>query len=301
MSGTFTAVDLSRLPAPSVVEPQNFELILADVRAKVLEFAPELADALALESEPINKVLEAFAFCILHERQRANDQSKQNLLAFASGTTLDHRAAEFGLVRFVLDPGDPAAIPPIAPTLEPDADLRRRIQLAPEAFTTAGSSGSYIFHALSADADVLDASVASPLPGDVVVSVLSRTGDGTAGPALLAAVAATLSASNVRPLTDQVTVQSATIIPYSVQAVLWSFTGPDSAVVLASANARLAALIAESHRLGRDVARSAIYGALHTDGVQRVDLTLPAADIVITSSQAPFATATNITYGGIDE
>ena len=301
MSGTFTAVDLSRLPAPSVVDPQNFEAILADVRADVLALAPELADALALESEPINKVLESFAYRILHERQRANDQSKQNLLAFASGTTLDHRAAEFGLVRFVLDPGNALAIPPVPPTLESDADLRRRIQLAPEAFTTAGSTGSYIFHALSADPVVLDASVDSPLPGEVVVSVLSRTGNGSANGALITAVDAKLTATDVRPLTDAVTVQSAAIITYTVQAVIWTFAGPDSAVVLASANARLDALLAESHRLGRDVVRSAIYAALHADGVQSVDLIAPAADIIITGSEAAYATATDITHGGISE
>ncbi len=298
---TFTAVDLSRLPAPSVVEPLSFEAILASMRADLLSLAPELADVLAVESEPINKLMQVCAYRELNSRQRANDQSRQNLLAFASGTTLDHRAAEFGLARFVLDPGDPTAIPPLAPTMESDTDLRRRIQLAPEAFTTAGSEGSYIFHALNAHADVLDASVESPAPGQVIVNILSRSGDGTASAGLLLAVSQKLSSATVRPLNDLVTVQSAAIVPYAVEAVLWTFAGPDSTVVLAEANARLSALLAESHRLARDVARSAIFAALHSAGVQRVDLIAPPADIVISAHQAAYATSVDITHGGIGE
>ena len=51
-----------------------------------------------------------------------------------------------------------------------------------EGFSTAGPDGAYLFHSLSAHGQVLDASVYSPTPGYVVVSVLSRDGDGTAAP-----------------------------------------------------------------------------------------------------------------------
>ena len=82
--------------------------------------------------------------------------------------------------------------------MESDADFRRRIILAPEGYSVAGPEGAYIFHALSADPDVLDASATSPTPGEVVVTVLSRTGDGTAPPELLATVEAAGSADDVR-------------------------------------------------------------------------------------------------------
>ena len=64
--------------------------------------------------------------------------------------------------------------------MESDPDFRRRIQLAPEGFSVAGPEGAYIFHALSADPGVLDACATSPSPGEVVVTVLARAGDGTA-------------------------------------------------------------------------------------------------------------------------
>jgi phage-related baseplate assembly protein len=238
-----------------------------------------------------------FAYRELLLRARVNDAARSVMLASATGSDLEQLAALFGVSRLVLDPGDAAATPPIAPTLETDADLRRRTQLAPEGFSVAGPEGAYIFHALSV-ADVLDASVTSPAPGEVVVSVLSRTGDGAASAELVLAVAATLTSTAVRPLTDMVTVQSAQVVPYAVTAMLWTLPGPDAAVVLATAQARVQALIAATRRLGRDIARSALIAALHVDGVQRVDLTEPAVDIVITPSQAGSATAVTITSGG---
>ena len=189
----------------------------------------------------------------------------------------------------------------IPPTMESDEDLRRRIQLAPEGFSVAGPEGAYIFHALSADGDVLDASATSPTPGSVVVSIMSRTGNGAASSELVAAVQAVLAADNVRPLTDFVTVQSAEIVDFAVNATIYTYSGPDSAVVLAEARARLDRYVAESHKIGRDVTVSGIYSALHIDGVQRVMLTSPAANIAISRTQASHCTGITIAHGGVDE
>lgn len=293
------SVDLSLLPPPEVVEPLDFETILAAAKADAIAVYPELADVLALESEPVTKLLQVFAWREMLLRARVNDAARAVMLASATGGDLDQLAALFGVARLVIDAGDPAATPPVAPTLETDADLRRRVQLAPEGFSVAGPEGAYIFHALSV-ADVLDASVTSPAPGEVLVSVLARTGDGTASPALVLAVAAVLTGTRVRPLTDHVTIQSAVIVPYAVTATVWTLPGPDSAVVLAQAQARVQALVESTRRLGRDIARSAIIAALHVEGVQRVDLVEPASDLVITSSQAGSATTVTITSGGVD-
>src|SRR3546814_15491491 len=62
---------------------------------------------------------------------------------------------------------------------------------------------AYVYFAISASSDVLDASATSPAPGQVVVSVLSRTGDGIAPGGTLAAVTAQLPAATVRPLRSE--------------------------------------------------------------------------------------------------
>ncbi len=112
---------------------------------------------------------------------------------------------------------------------------------------------------------------------------------------------ATLSADDVRPLTDHVLVKSAEILPYSVTASLTVYDGPDAEVVLAAAQSALNAYVAGSHRLGRDVTLSGLYAALHQEGVQNVVLTSPTANIVADWDQATWCTGTTVTIGGVDD
>lgn len=298
MAGAFTAVDLSRLPAPDVVEPLSYEAIrdemLADLQARDPAFTA------LVPSDPAYKIIEVAAYRELLIRQRVNEAGKAVMLAYARRGDLDQIAARYNVERFLLDPGDPEALPPIPPTYEDDASLRRRVQLSFEGFSTAGPEGAYIFHALGADPRVLDASVDSPAPGEVVVSVLSRDGSGTALPDLLAAVTAALG-DDVRPLTDQVTVQSAAIVTYAVDAALILYPGPDGQVVLQAAEAALGTYIEHNHRLGRDVTLSGIYAALHQEGVQNVILAAPVADVVVTSGEAAYCTAVTVMIGGRHE
>ena len=300
MSG-YSAIDLSLLPVPDVVETLDYEVILAAMKADLAARAPEVAAVLALESEPLVKLLEVCAYREVLIRARVNDAAQAVTLARATGTDLDNLAALFGVARLVINPGDPLAVPPVAATLESDADLRRRAQLALEGFSTAGPEGAYVFHALSADADVLDVSATSPSPGDVLVTVLSRTGSGTAPAPLLATVQAALNADDVRPLCDNVVVQSAAIVSYAITATLYFYPGPDSAVVMAAAQAAATAYAAAQHRIGRDVTISGLHAALHQPGVQRVVLTSPSAALTIGSAQASWCTAITLANGGVDE
>jgi phage-related baseplate assembly protein len=289
MSG-FHAIDLSRLPAPAVVEALDYEAILAAMKADLAARAPELAPALALESEPIVKLLEVCAYRELLIRARVNDAARAVMLATATGADLDNLAALFGVMRLVIDPGDPAAAPPVPETRESDAVFRARAQLALEGFSTAGPVGAYVFHTLSASPMVKDVHVDSPSPGEVRVTVLSHEGDGTPTAPVLAAVAAALNAQDVRPLCDLVDVQPAVILPYAVDAVIEVFDGPDPALVLAAAQAAVAAHVAAAHALGRDVTLSGLYAALHQPGVARATLASPAAEIVVAATEAAVCT-----------
>ncbi len=299
MAGAFTSVDLSRLSPPDVVEALDFETIFAAMRNDLVVRDP--AYSALVESDPAYKILQVAAYRELIIRQRINDAARAVMLAYASGNDLEHLGALFGVSRLVINQGDPNASPPVPPTLESDAELRKRIQLSLEGLTTAGPQGSYIFHALGADGDVLDASAISPAPGEVLVTVLSRTGNGAAPQTLLDKVNATLSAEDVRPLTDMVTVQGANIVSYAINATLYFYAGPDRSVVMAEARAGVESYVATQHRLGLDVTLSGIYAALHKPGVQRVDLTSPSANIVIDSESASFCTAITLLDGGLDE
>lgn len=298
-----TAIDLSLLPTPNVIEPLDFETILAERKAYLIGLYPAdqqeaIAAALALESEPLNKLLQENAYRELMLRQRINDAARDVMLSYASGADLDQLGANYSVTRLLIDAGDSTAVPPRAPVYESDTDFRRRIQLSPEGYTCAGSEQSYVYHGLSVDADVADISAISPAPGAVTVYVLSRSGDGTASEALLATVSAALNADRVRPMTDQVTVQSASILPYNISAQLVMLPGPASAPVLAAAQAAIEAYTAAQHGLRRDVTLSGLYAALHQPGVQRVELIAPTANLVVGDGEASYCTGITLTIAG---
>lgn len=295
----FTAINLAQVAAPKVIEELDFEQIYSAMLADLVQRIPEF-DAL-IESEPVIKVLQVAAYREMLLRQRINDAAKAVMLPYSKGTDLENLGALFGVTRLLISPADNAAVPPVPAVYESDDDYRYRIQLSLEGLSTAGPEGAYIYHALSADGQVLDASATSPTPGQVVITVLSRQGSGVPSAPLLATVLAKLSDESVRPLTDFVQVQAATVVPYQVTATLYFYVGPDREVIMANARAALQAYTDAQHRLGMDVTLSGIYAALHQPGVQRVDLTSPTANLVVDRQSATYCTAINLTDGGIDE
>jgi len=284
VANPFDAVDLGALPPPDVIETLAYEAILDALKADFSARWPAF-DAW-VESDPALKLLEVAAYRELLWRQRVNDGARAVMLASAGGADLDHLAALMSVARRVLDPGDAQAAPPRAPVLEDDATLRRRVQLALEAATAAGTAGRYMFYALGADPRVADAAITSPQPGDVLATILSTDGDGTADAALLTAVEAVLKNPAIRQLNDSVFVAGAQILTVAVTATLTLAPGPGAEVAEAAARAGLDALLARTRRLGRSLPRSAIFAALTVPGVERVALAAPAADVEATATQA---------------
>ena len=294
-------IDLSVLPPPNVVEPLDFEAVLAQLKAIAITQAPQLAAVLQYESEPVTKLLEVYAYRELLLRQRINDAARSVMLAYAKGADLDHIAARYGVRRLLVQAGDPEARPPVEAVFEDDAAFQRRILLSLDAFTTAGSKNSYIYHALSADGNVLDADAISPVPGKVTVFVLSRVGDGSASPELLASAHAALNADLTRPMTDEVTVLSASIIDYSIAARLYLLRGPDVEVVAKAAKDAAAAYAQDMHALGVGPSISGIYRALHQPGVVRAELQLPARNLALSVGQAAHCTGIALTTEVLDD
>lgn len=299
-------VDLSQLPPPEVVDVPDFESLYAQRKANFIALYPAeeqaaVARTLELESDPIVKLLQENTYREILLRQRINEAAQAVMVAYALGSDLDQLAAINNVQRLVITPEDPTAVPPVEAVMESNADLRQRIPAAMEGLSVAGPSAAYEFHARSADGRVADASAVSPSPANVTVTVLSREGDGTAAADLLAVVTAALNDESVRPVADRVTVQSATIVNYAIDAKLYLYPGPEAEPIKAAAIDRLQTYIKAQARLGRDIRKSAIYGALHVEGVQRVELTAPAADVVLDKSKAAFCTASTVTIGGTDE
>jgi phage-related baseplate assembly protein len=290
-------VDLSSLPAPSVLEPLDFEAVYEEGLAVFRGYMGDNWSA-ALESDPVTKVLEVGAYIKVGNRARVNDAGKALLLAHAIRDDLDHLGANVNLKRLVIQAEDLLAVPPVPEVREDDDPFRERIQLAFEGLTTAGPRASYILHARNASGLVADATAESPAPCNVTVTVLSTEGSGQASPELLATVKAALNDEDVRPVGDRLTVQGAQILNFSINAILhMSSVGPEADASLAEATSRLAAWINPRKRLGVEVARSAIDAQLHIAGVSRVEL--PGwVDLAPTKAQAAFCTGYTVTVAG---
>ena len=273
----FTPIDLSKLPAPDVIETLDFESLLTDYINDFVARNPNYATL--LESDPAIILMQVVAYREMLLRARINEAAKANMLAYATKGDLDNLAAFFGVERLID---------------ETDERLRKRTQLALEGFSTAGPVGAYIFHSLSASNEVKSVSVKSPNPGEVLVTILSNIGDGTVGQELIDAVLAKLNEDDIRPLTDLVSVQGAEIINYQVEAVITVYSGPSSAVVETEANDALQKFISDRHEIGRVIAISGIYDALHVDGVKKVELISPLVDVETTNEQAPYCTNISI-------
>lgn len=299
-------INLSQLPAPNVVEVLDFETLLQDRKAALVARYPAdqqaaIARTLELESEPVVKLLEENAYRELILRQRINEAAKATMVAWATGGDLDQLGMNNGVTRLVLAPADNSTLPPTAAVMEKDEDFRLRIAQAFEGLSVAGPAGAYEYHARSADGLVADVSATSPAPAEVLITVLSREEHGEASTELLSAVSGVLNDENIRPVADRVTVQSARIVEYSVDATLYLYPGPEAEPIRAAAEARLAEFVTAQSRLGRDIRQSALFATLHVEGVQRVELSQPAHDVVLDKTQAGWCSGRRIRVAGSDE
>ncbi|WP_241586946.1 baseplate assembly protein [Rosenbergiella epipactidis] len=299
-------IDLSQLPAPQIVEVPDFETLLTERKAALIALYPAdqqdaITRTLALESEPITKLLQESVYRELLLRQRLNEAAQAVMVAYSLTSDLDQLAANYNVQRLTITPADNTTTPPTAAVMETDDDLRLRIPAAFEGLSVAGPSAAYEFHAKSTDGRVADASAISPNPAEVVVTILSREGDGSADSELLALVDKALNDESVRPVADRLTVKSAQIIPYQIDATLYFYPGPEAEPIMSAAKQSLQTYINSQTRLGRDIRLSAIYAALHVEGVQRVELAAPLADVVLDKTQAASCTGWAVTSGGTDE
>lgn len=301
-----TPIDLTQLPAPSVVEVLDFEAILATRKAHLVSLLPEAERAavtalLELESEPATKLLEENSYQETILRNRVNEAGKAVMLAFALDGDLDQLGANVNVARLTITPANPNALPPVTAVMEDNDAYRLRIQEAPDGLSVAGPKASYEFHARSSDGRVKDASATSPAPASVTVTVLANNDTGIADAALLATVARALNAEDVRPLGDRLSVQAAQVIDYRIEATLFIGVGPEVPILLDAARANAVRVSQPRRPLGHSIYRSACSAAVHVEGVRKVVLTSPAADIELNATQAARCTAIKLNVVVLDE
>ena len=303
-----STVDFSQLPEPNLIQELDYESIFNERKEKFIALYPateqnQWRTILNRESDPVVKVLQENAYLELLYRNKCNADARSLLLAYAEGSDLDHLAlTEYGLIRLIVTPADNSVVPPSPAIYESDERLRERCILSFDGMNTAGSANAYRYFTLSADGRVdgikVKSDEATPCFLDIVITQVDSE-NGAASEELIQIVQAALDPDTVRPVGDRPTVKSSIATNYQIEAVLYVGKNAEDALLLETANIRLDKYIKNAQKNGESIYLSAVYAALHVDGIERVEIISPIADLVMDSYHHPYCTAKNITVGGV--
>ena len=304
-----STVDFSQLPIPSLVQELDYETIFNERKEKFIALYPvaeqeKWRNTLNRESDPVVKILQENAYLELLYKNKCNADARSLLLAYAEGPDLDHLAlTEYGLVRLIISPADNSVVPPLPAIYESDERLKERCLLQYDGMNTAGSVNAYKFFTLSADGRVDGIKVYSHIDNpyflDIIISQIDSQ-NGEATQELIGIVQQALDPEHVRPVCDRPIVKSSIASPYSINARLFVGKNAEDSLLLEAANIRIQSYIQKARKNGQSIRLSALYAALHVDGINRVVIDAPASDIEIDVYQHPHCTATNITIGGVE-
>ncbi|WP_295163448.1 baseplate assembly protein [Selenomonas sp. F0473] len=185
---------------------------------------------------------------------------------------------------------------------EDDDAFRRRIQEAPEHFSTAGPNTAYAYFAKKASPLIADVKCTSPAPGVVNIYPLLTAGQ-LPGEEILNAVKAVLSDDSVRPLTDKVEVRSPSGVSYDVN--LTYYIDEENAARATEIKAAVERtvddyILWQRARIGRDVNPTELYYRIRGAGAKRAVITAPTFTAVGETSIATVRGKT-VAYGGLED
>lgn len=325
-------------------------------------------------ADPRRKFVEGLAMFVALERNKAEHELKQNLLAYAEDIALDHKGVDLATtrlpataasttIRFKLEIDRPVALVIPAGTRalvaetyfatqetavvplgvneiditmycesegdigngylageittlvdplpyvnaitnitetsggadeESDDAYAERIRLAPEKFSVAGPELAYKYYALTASQEIIDAEVFSPAPGVTQIVALLQNGQ-LPTEEHLNKILEICSASDVRPLTDNVIATIPSIVEYTMEVEYWIATSKSTQanVIMQKVEANYNDFILwQRSKLGRDVNGSELTARLRDAGAARIKI---IGDQYIELSKTQIAQETNMT------
>lgn len=270
----FTINDLAALPPPEIIETLNFESILSSRTADFVARCAEVGidyNTINLESDPGAILLQESSYRETVLRARGNDIAREAYLYFADGASLDHLAAFYDVVRLAG---------------ETDDRLKVRVILAVQGRSTGGTRARYKSVAMAASLRVADAEVyREGVDPTVKIAVFATDNNGVADADLLTAVRDAVTADTVRMVNDTIEVRSAVVQVVNVVANVWLLPSASESILTTIADS-LPAWWAAEGGLGRDLTVSWLVSKIMAGGVQRVAITTPAADVIVTQFTA---------------
>lgn len=186
--------------------------------------------------------------------------------------------------------------------VESDESLRERMRLSMETFSVAGAAGAYEYFVKSASKSIADAKISSPTPGVVDIRIITE--NGLPQQELINTVQQTLSADEVRPLTDNITVQAPDTVDFSIDLTYYIPT-PQIASASTISNKVTDSVNNyikwQTSKIGRDIVPSKLVSLLMETGVKRVVVRNPTYTPISDTSIANLSGSPSIVNGGAED
>lgn len=170
---------------------------------------------------------------------------------------------------------------------EDNESYYERMRDSMESFSTAGPINGYIYWTKTVSPAVLDVAVTSPEACYVDVRVILRDGQ-EATEAVLKEIEEALNASDIRPLTDIVTVSATETVDFSIDATFWIAQPNRESAAAIEREVRAAVdsfIIWQTSKMGRDINPSYLTKLMMDAGAKRVEVRQPTfqsvADIAV--------------------
>jgi len=268
------------LPDPTVFKEVDFEKELAEIIADFVS-RNQAYQEVVLESDPIKKVFESWAYDRVNMKNAYNEDLKQSMLKYATGANLDVLAANLLIYRRVLVPADDKANPPTPAVLEDDESLRFRAQTADRLAQVAGPKSGYERLAIEASEDVKESFVMlpTPVPGEVHLYIRSRHKDGQADNALIQLVSDFITPDDKRPLNDKLVVRSGKINEITIELVATYYNGYNEEAVNREVKDALLKLN-ERLSFGDPLTYNLIHATARVPGIQNIEIKMPKKDVM---------------------
>ncbi|WP_273792376.1 baseplate J/gp47 family protein [Brucella anthropi] len=278
--------EFNSLPKPQMIETLDSEQIVSDTMEDFIDRSAAYGVDYDVNKTGYDPAVIQHEVCAGREtglRSRINDGAASNLLAFATGSDLDHVAAFYGVYR--LDG-------------ETDDALRERTALEIKARSPGGSEYWYEAAARRTDVRIRDAKAyREPFWPIIHVAVLSSENGGIPDQAMLDAVNAEVQSNTVRLLNDTVIVEPAVRQIVSIRANYWLLPSAPSLVGDELATDLRRAWQTEAG-IGFSLEPSWIEARLFVQGVKRIEILEPVEPVLATSATAIALDEVHLIYQG---
>ena len=186
---------------------------------------------------------------------------------------------------------------------ETDASYYERLRESMESFSTAGPIGGYIYHVKKVSPAIADVTATSPEAGVVDIRILLQDGK-LPTDAVINQVEEALNTSEVRPLTDKVTVSKPIESPFEVDVTYYipRYSQASSKIIEGAAKEAVKNYITwQTAKMGRDINPSQLNSMLMAAGVKRVEIRKPAFAVVPETYVARLEGQQIVLNGGIED